>query len=214
LSQNAGSASANWRLLAEFMLRYRAATASGSAEAARSPGCAASTDTPAAEPPVIGPGVVNDPDAEAAAAATATAESGASPEGTRSEASARPDADKPAATRTDANKSGTAATTDADTPAAATTAYAAATAAMAATAASATMAAPTATTPAACYLHAAAEVFSIEEMKCGQADVGHFLFAENEALICRGVVGVRAIDSRHRGCGCTIRQRKTQSSSA
>ena len=50
-----------------------------------------------------------------------------------------------------------------------------------ATAATTAMAATTA--PAARKLHAAAKVFSIEEMERGQTDVGHFLFAKKEALI-------------------------------
>src|SRR6185312_16093433 len=47
-------------------------------------------------------------------------------------------------------------------------------------------------------------------MERGQTDVGHFLFAKKEALIWRGI-GLRDIGSGHRGCGCTTRQRKTQS---
>jgi hypothetical protein len=68
----------------------------------------------------------------------------------------------------------------------------------------ATMAAPTTTAPAR-YLHATAKVFSIEEMKCGQTDVSHFLFAKNEALIWRGIARLRDTGSGGRGCGCTIR---------
>jgi hypothetical protein len=45
----------------------------------------------------------------------------------------------------------------------------------------------------------------------GETDVGHFLFAKNEALIGRGIVGLRDTGSGHRGCGCTTHQRKTQS---
>jgi hypothetical protein len=48
-------------------------------------------------------------------------------------------------------------------------------------------------------------------MERRQADVGHFLFAKNEALIGRGVVRLRDISSGHRGCGCATGQRKTQS---
>jgi hypothetical protein len=68
-----------------------------------------------------------------------------------------------------------------------------------------------ATTASAGHLHAATKVFPIEEMERGEADVGHFLFAKNEALIGRGVVGLRNISSGHRGCGCATHQRKTQS---
>jgi hypothetical protein len=68
-----------------------------------------------------------------------------------------------------------------------------------------------ATTASAGYLHAAANVFPIEEMERRETDVGHFLFAKNEALIGRGLVRLRDISSRHRGCGCAAHQRKTQS---
>jgi hypothetical protein len=71
--------------------------------------------------------------------------------------------------------------------------------------ATATMAAA-ATTATAGYLHAATKVFPIEEMERGEADVGHFLFAKNEALIGRGVVRLRDISSGHRGCGCATHQ--------
>jgi hypothetical protein len=60
-------------------------------------------------------------------------------------------------------------------------------------------------------LHAAASVFLIEDMERGEADVGHFLFAKNEALIGRDVVRFRDIGSGYRGCGCAPRQRETQS---
>jgi hypothetical protein len=61
-------------------------------------------------------------------------------------------------------------------------------------AAAATMAAAAA---AAGQLHAAAtNVFPIEEMEGGETDVGHFLFAKNEALLIgRGIVGLRDISS-------------------
>jgi hypothetical protein len=49
-------------------------------------------------------------------------------------------------------------------------------------------------------LHDAANVFPIEEMERGEADVGHFLFAKNEALIGRGIVRLRDTGSGH--CGC------------
>jgi hypothetical protein len=78
-------------------------------------------------------------------------------------------------------------------------------------AAAATMAAATATT--AGELHAAtANIFSIEEVERGEADVGHFLFAENEAMVGQALVGLRDIGSRHRRGGCATDQRKTQSS--
>jgi hypothetical protein len=122
-----------------------------------------------------------------------------------------------AATEPDAAESDAATTSEA----AATTATAAAAAAAAteaaaptaatsaATAAAATMAA--AATTAASQLHAAANVFLIENIERGETDVGHFLFAENEALIGRVIVGLRDVGGGHRGCGCTTQQRKTQS---
>jgi hypothetical protein len=51
-------------------------------------------------------------------------------------------------------------------------------------------------------------------MECSQADVGHFLFVENEALIEWGIVGLGDISGGHRGCGSTPHQRKTQSGGA
>ena len=59
-----------------------------------------------------------------------------------------------------------------------------------ATAAAATMAAATAMTTAATAgdLDAAAQVFPVEQIERGETDVGHFLFAENQALIGRDVV--------------------------
>ncbi len=49
------------------------------------------------------------------------------------------------------------------------------------------------------YLHAAANVFLIEDVERGETDVGHFL-AKNEALIARGNVRLRDIGGGHRGC--------------
>jgi hypothetical protein len=48
-------------------------------------------------------------------------------------------------------------------------------------------------------------------MERGEADIGHFLLAKNEALTGRCVVRLQDISSGHRGCGCTTEQRKTQS---
>jgi hypothetical protein len=96
----------------------------------------------------------------------------------------------------------------------------AATAANEPTAATSEAAAPTATTSAAAAtattasageLHATTQVLPIEEMERGETDVGHFLFVKNEALVGRGIVGLRDISSRHPGCGCVTHQRKTQS---
>jgi hypothetical protein len=122
---------------------------------------------------------------------------------------------EPAATEPYADPAAAAAaTTEAAAPSAATnkSATTATTEAAAATAdASTTGAAPATTASAAGQLHAAAKVFPIEEMERGQTDVGHFLFAKHEALIGRGIVGLRDTGSGHRGCGCTTHQRKTQS---
>jgi hypothetical protein len=60
-------------------------------------------------------------------------------------------------------------------------------------------------------LHVAAIDFLIEEIKRGETDVGHFLFAKNEALIGRDVVRLREISSGYRVRGCAPRQRETQS---
>jgi hypothetical protein len=61
-------------------------------------------------------------------------------------------------------------------------------------------------------LHAAAaNIFPVEEIERGEIDVGHFLFAENEAVIGQAIVGLRDIGSRHRRCGCATHQRETQS---
>jgi len=60
----------------------------------------------------------------------------------------------------------------------------------------------------------AARVFLVEEMECGKTNVSHFLFAKNEALVGQSIVGLRDVSSRHRGCGCAARQRKTKSGRA
>ena len=100
---------------------------------------------------------------------------------------------------------------DSDTTTAATTAAAAATTATGATTATATAMTATAAATAG-ELHAAADVLLVEEMERGEADVRHFLFAEDEAsLIGRIVVGLRNSGRRHRRCGCATEQRKTQS---
>ena len=62
-------------------------------------------------------------------------------------------------------------------------------------------------------LQVAAIDFLIEEMERGEADVGHFLFAKNEALIGRDVVRLREISSGYRVRGCAAAQRKSQSGS-
>jgi hypothetical protein len=102
-------------------------------------------------------------------------------------------------------------TSAAKEPATAATSAAAAPAATPAAAAPTTTSAAAATAASAGDLHAAAGAFPIEEMERGEADVSHFLFAKNEALIGRGVIRLRDIGSWHRGCGCATDQRKTQS---
>jgi len=154
------------------------------AQAARSPRCAATRATRATTEP--------EPD----------------PAGTEPEpdpAATEPYADDPAAAA--------AAPTEAAAPAAATNkSTTAATSEAAAATATSAAAATTATTASASYLHAATEAFPVEEMERGEAHVGHFLFAENEAVIGRGVVRLRDTRSGHRGCGSAAHQRKTQSS--
>jgi hypothetical protein len=84
----------------------------------------------------------------------------------------------------------------------------AASATSAAAAAAATSAAA-ATAPG--YLHAAANVFLVEQMERCQADVGDFLVAESDGLsrhIVRGLLHVRC---RHCRCGCASHQRQSQS---
>jgi hypothetical protein len=94
---------------------------------------------------------------------------------------------EPDATEPDANPAtaatataATAATTEADTTAAATKP---ATAAATKTAAPAATVAAAATTASAGQLHAAANVFPVEDVERRETDVEHFLFAKNEALI-------------------------------
>jgi hypothetical protein len=60
-------------------------------------------------------------------------------------------------------------------------------------------------------LHVAASVFLIEEIERGETDVGHFLFAKNEALIGRDIVRLREISGGYRVRGCAPPQRKSQS---
>jgi len=82
-----------------------------------------------------------------------------------------------------------------------------------AAAAAMTAAAAVAATAATGELHttATANVFPIEEIEGGEADVGHFLFAKNEAMIGQVIVGLRDIGGGHRGCRRATGQRKTQS---
>jgi len=102
-------------------------------------------------------------------------------------------------------------------PAAASPACAAAAATSAATAAAPTHPTATATTASAAttatpandnvgQFHFVARGFLIEEIERGETDVGHFLFAKDEALIGRDAVRLRDITSGYRGCGCAPRQ--------
>jgi hypothetical protein len=112
----------------------------------------------------------------------------------------------PAATESDAEPAATTAAAATNSAAAATATAAAATTA---TAASVTTAA---TATSAGYLHAApADVFLVEEIKRGETDVSHFLFAKNEALIGHGIAGLWDVGRGRRGCGCAADQRQTQS---
>jgi hypothetical protein len=103
-------------------------------------------------------------------------------------------------------RSAAAAATSAATAGAASTHYCAASAGPAATATSATANNNDG------QLHVVvANVFLIEQMERGETDVGHFLFAKNEALIGRVIVGLRDMSGGQRGRGCAAHQRKTQS---
>ena len=181
----------------------RLAGLSALAQAARSPGCAATPATTEPPAPATEPEVVIEPDEGPAAAATATTEAMATTEGNATTATTEASATTEATATTDGSATMEATTATMETTAAATMA--------APTTAAATMTATTTTASAARQLHAAAKVLSIEEMERGQTDVGHFLFAKNEALIGRGIVRLRDTGSGYCGCGSTTRQRKTQS---
>jgi hypothetical protein len=107
----------------------------------------------------------------------------------------------------------TAATADAASAGSASTATAAATttASVEATASpeAATSAATTASAAAALgQLHAAAEIFVVEEMEGGEADVGKFLFAERYHH-ARCVIRPLNVAPRHDRCRCASCQRKS-----
>jgi len=59
-------------------------------------------------------------------------------------------------------------------------------------------------------LHVAASAFLIEKMESGETDVGHFLFAKNEALIGRDL-RLREISGGYRVRRCAPPERKSQS---
>src|SRR6516164_4776316 len=121
---------------------------------------------------------------------------------------------------TAAPENATAAKENAPAAATGTTAASAATAATSDAAATTTSAATATTvtsTAAAAARHlreAGGAVFLVEEMERRKTDVGHFLFAKNEALIGYGAQRLRDIRSRNGGCGCATHQRKAQSRGA
>jgi hypothetical protein len=78
--------------------------------------------------------------------------------------------------------------------------------------ASATAMASAATAAARKLHHASRAVFPVEEVECRKTDVGHFFFAENEALVGRGIESQRIVSGRKSGCGCASHQRKAQPS--
>ncbi len=94
-------------------------------------------------------------------------------------------------------------------PAAASPARAATSAASAPAAAPATTSAATTSTatPPGDLLQIAflqvAYILPVEEMEGREADIGHFFVAKNEALIRRGVLGLRYISSRRGRCGAS-----------
>ena len=114
----------------------------------------------------------------------------------------------PAATESATATESAAASASGAAPASAATMEAATTMeAAAAVTAAATMAAAAAS---AGHLHAAcANIFPVEEIERGEADVGHFLFAEYEAVIGQAIVGLRGIDDGHRRRGGATDQRET-----
>ena len=132
---------------------------------------------------------------QATGSAAGTAGAAKDPDPAATEADSEPAASAPAATSAPAAAVETTATTEA-------------TATMAA---AATMATATATASAGKLDAAAADVFPIEQVERGEADVGHFLFAENEAMIGQAIVGCWDVAGRRRRCGCATHQRKTQS---
>jgi hypothetical protein len=102
-----------------------------------------------------------------------------------------------------------AATSSATDAAAAASASGATSTACAASGASA--AAAPATTASPRELHAAAEVFTIDEMEGGEADVGKFFFTERHYLARREVRPWLNVRRRYGCCRCASRQRESQS---
>jgi hypothetical protein len=81
----------------------------------------------------------------------------------------------------------------------------------AAMAATTTMAAAAAAASAGDLNATAADVLPVEQIERGEVDVGHLLFAKNEAMVGQAVVRLRNIAGRHRRRGGATGQRKTQS---
>jgi hypothetical protein len=88
---------------------------------------------------------------------------------------------------------------------------AAATPAAAASAATPTPAAAPAPAAPLNLLHAAANIFLIEQVERGETDVGQLHFVKNEAVLGPHSVRRRNFSSGRRRCGCTSHQRKSQS---
>jgi hypothetical protein len=99
-----------------------------------------------------------------------------------------------------------------DRATAATTAPAAAAATPAASATAAAMAAAMAAAATAGKLQTAApNVLPVEQMECREADVGHFLFAKNKALVGKVIVALRDVGSGQCRRRRTSHERETQS---
>ena len=147
------------------------------------------------------------PSAELAEAARAPGQAAAGAAGASRTADASDAGDEPESEAAAADRTAAAASA-ADAGAAPATDAHATMAAAAAMAAAVTAAAATAG-----QLHAAAaaDVFPVEEIERGKTDVRHFLFAENETLVRRDIVGLREVGAGQCGSGCASHQRKTQS---
>jgi hypothetical protein len=126
-------------------------------------------------------------------------------------------AEKKAEGEANANAASSAATTA--SAATAATSNATATTATTESATAAAMAAATtmasAAAAAARQLHEAGRaVLPVEEVECRQTDVGHFLFAQDDAMIGRGVQSLRNVGGRKSGRRRAPHQRKTEPSGA
>src|SRR5271163_4132493 len=132
-------------------------------------------------------------DAPRCAAASVSATAAAAENEAEREANAAPTAAAPADSATNSSTATTKTTTTTTTTVASATTMAAAAAA------------------AARQLHeAGGAVLPVEEVECRQTDVGHFLFAEHEAVIGRGVQSLRNIGGRKSGRRCASHERKAE----